>query len=162
MTSCANYAALHQIQMTKNRESTDDKQETTHNYDTHTHPYRSVPVMTGGQHPILSLLRDTGTPSHFTPADCGRATNQVHRLKAKRAKIQVPKCIMLIDKTRPWRGAKNWAFLEPRAASKRHFVVSSSGLSGLHPALPPMAESLGALSSTKFDGGVIENEKRGC
>ena len=30
----------------------------------HTHPYRSVPVMTGGQHPILSLLRDTGTPSH--------------------------------------------------------------------------------------------------
>ena len=60
------------------------------------------------------------------------------------------------------RGAKNWAFLEPRAASKRHFVVSSSGLSGLHPALPPMAESLGALSSTKFDGEIIENEKRGC
>lgn len=59
-------------------------------------------------------------------------------------------------------GAKNWAFLEPRAASKRHFVVSSSGLSGLHPALPPMAESLGALSSTKFDGEIIENEKRGC
>ena len=55
-----------QIQMRKSRESTDDKQETTHNYDTHTHthPYRSVPVMFGGQHPILSLLRDTGTPSH--------------------------------------------------------------------------------------------------
>ena len=50
--------------MTTNRESTDDKQETTHNYDTPTHPYTSVPVMTGGQHPILSLLRDTGTPSH--------------------------------------------------------------------------------------------------
>ena len=59
-------------------------------------------------------------------------------------------------------GGQNWAFLEPRAASKRHFVVSSSGLSGLHPALPPMAESLGALSSTKFDGEIIENEKRGC
>ena len=30
--------------MTTNRESTDDKQETTHNYDmyTHTRPYRSV------------------------------------------------------------------------------------------------------------------------
>ena len=48
--------------MTESRESTYDKQNTTHNYDTH--PYRSVPVMTGGQHPILSLLRDTGTPSH--------------------------------------------------------------------------------------------------
>ena len=42
------------------------------------------------------------------------------------------------------------------------FVASLSGLSGLHPALPPMAESLGALSSTKFDGEVIENEKRRC
>ena len=29
-----------------------------------TYIYRSVPVMTGGQHPILSLLRDTGTLSH--------------------------------------------------------------------------------------------------
>ena len=25
---------------------------------------KTPPVMTGGQHPILSLLRDTGTPSH--------------------------------------------------------------------------------------------------
>ena len=71
-------------------------------------------------------------------------------------------CVPVISARRYTRGAKNWAFLEPRAASKRHFVVSSSGLSGLHPALPPMAESLGALSSTKFDGEVIENEKRGC
>ena len=36
----------------------------------------------------------------FTPVDCGRATNQVHRPKVKREKIQVPKCIRLIDKTR--------------------------------------------------------------
>ena len=44
------------------------------------------------------------------------------------------------------------------AGSKRHFVVSFSGLSGLHPTLPPMAESLGTLSSTKFGGETIENE----
>ena len=29
-------------------------------------------------------------------------------------------------------------------------------------ALPPMAESLGALSTEKFDGEIIENEKRRC
>ena len=29
-----------------------------------------------------------------------------------------------------------------------------------HPALPPMAESLGTLSSAKFGGETIENEKR--
>ena len=44
---------------------------------------------------IIERYRDT-----FTPVDCGRATNQVHRPKVKREKIQVPKCIRLIDKTR--------------------------------------------------------------
>ena len=44
---------------------------------------------------IFERYRDT-----FTPVDCGRATNQVHRPKVKREKIQVPKCIRLIDKTR--------------------------------------------------------------
>ena len=44
---------------------------------------------------IIERYRDT-----FTPVDCGRATNQVHRPKVKRGKIQVPKCIRLIDKTR--------------------------------------------------------------
>ena len=47
-------------------------------------------------------------------------------------------------------------------ASRWSLIYCSGGLSGLHPALPPMAESLGALSSTKFDGEIIENEKRGC
>ena len=81
---------------------------------------------------------------------------------ARSGELDVGRCGHAAVVTAVHRGAKNWAFLEPRAASKRHFVVSSSGLSGLHPALPPMAESLGALSSTKFDGEVIENEKRGC
>ena len=43
---------------------------------------------------IIERYRDTSTP-----VDCGRATNQVHRPKVKREKIQVPKCIRLIDKT---------------------------------------------------------------
>ena len=89
--------------MTTNRESTDDKQETTHNYDTHTHTpiqirssddWRTAPNTF-----IIERYRDT-----FTPVDCGRATNQVHRPKVKREKIQVPKCIRSIDKTRQARG----------------------------------------------------------
>ena len=44
---------------------------------------------------IIERYRDT-----FTPVDCDRATNQVHRPKVKREKIQVPKCIRSIDKTR--------------------------------------------------------------
>ena len=67
-----------------------------------------------------------------------------------------------MEELRRAEGGQKLGILEPRAAGKRHFVGSSSGLSGLHPALPPMAESLGALSSTKFDGEIIENEKRGC
>ena len=68
--------------MTKNRESTDDKQETTHNYDTHTHTpiqirssddWRTAPNTF-----IIERYRDT-----FTPVDCGRATNQVHRPKVE-------------------------------------------------------------------------------
>ena len=55
-------------------------------------------------------------------------------------------------------GGAKLGILEPRAASKRLFVVSFGGLSGLHPALPPMAESLGALSSAKFGGEVIEDK----
>ena len=39
----------------------------------------------------------TGTGS---TSECSRATNQVHRPKVKRERIQVPKCIRLIDKTR--------------------------------------------------------------
>ena len=56
------------------------------------------------------------------------------------------------------KGGPKLGILEPRAASKRLFVGSFSGLSGLHPALPPMAESLGALSSAKFGGEVVENK----
>ena len=87
--------------MTKNRESTDDKQETTHNYDTYTHTHTPIQIRssddwrTAPNTFIIERYRDT-----FTPVDCGRATNQVHRPKVKREKIQVPKCIRLIDKTR--------------------------------------------------------------
>ena len=87
--------------MTTNRESTDDKQETTHNYDTYTHTHTPIQIRssddwrTAPNTFIIERYRDT-----FTPADCGRATNQVHRPKVKREKIQVPKCIRLIDKTR--------------------------------------------------------------
>ena len=87
--------------MTTNRESTDDKQETTHNYDTYTHTHTPIQIRssddwrTAPNTFIIERYRDT-----FTPVDCGRATNQVHRPKVKREKIQVPKCIRLIDKTR--------------------------------------------------------------
>ena len=55
-------------------------------------------------------------------------------------------------------GGQKLGYFWSHVASKRHLSGASSGLSGLHPALPPMAESLGALSSTKFGGEVIENE----
>ena len=53
-------------------------------------------------------------------------------------------------------GQKCGNFLS-HAAGKRHFVVSLSGLSGLHPALPPMAESLGVPFSAIFGGEIIKN-----
>ena len=53
-------------------------------------------------------------------------------------------------------GQKCGIFLKSRGG-KRHFVVSLSGLSGLHPALPPMAESLGVPFPAIFGGEIIEN-----
>ena len=65
---------------------------------------------------IIERYRDT-----FTPVDCGRATNQVHRPKVKREKIQVPKCIRLIDKTRHY-----------------HQISSSAAAAAAHEQKPPI------------------------
>ena len=41
--------------------------------------------------------------------------------------------------------------------AQRFLDREPSGLLGSNPALPPMAESLGALSSTVFGGEIVEN-----
>ena len=51
-----------------------------------------------GQRPILSLLRDTGTPSHQLAVV--EQPTRFTRPKSKRKQNSVPKCIRLIDKTR--------------------------------------------------------------
>ena len=88
------------IQMTKNRESINDK--LTRHHTNMTHTYTPLQIRSRNDWrtaPNTFILRDRDT---FTPADCGRAINQVHRPKVRSgAEYSSPGCMRLIDKTRP-------------------------------------------------------------